>query len=109
MDSRFVHFPRTHMCMSTPVQPIRCVPVTPAAIQTAFRLHNEGKSSLHHELKLKRRVQREHGQRERRRSSHGSSSSQPDESNVPEAEKTEKNKDRQDMEIESIIQARDVP
>ncbi|XP_024913258.1 differentially expressed in FDCP 6 homolog isoform X1 [Cynoglossus semilaevis] len=74
------------------------------AIQTAFRLQNEGKSSLHHELKLKRRVQREHGQRERSRSSHGSSSSQPDESNVPEAEKTEKNKDRQDMEIESIIQ-----
>nr|XP_046200594.1 differentially expressed in FDCP 6 homolog [Oncorhynchus gorbuscha] len=36
-----------------------------AAIQTAIRLHTEGKTSLHKDLKLKRREQRE--QRERRR------------------------------------------
>uniref|UniRef100_A0A3B3T890 DEF6 guanine nucleotide exchange factor a n=1 Tax=Paramormyrops kingsleyae TaxID=1676925 RepID=A0A3B3T890_9TELE len=36
-----------------------------AAIQTAIRLHVEGKSSLHRDLKLKRREQRE--QREKRR------------------------------------------
>ncbi|KAL1020741.1 hypothetical protein UPYG_G00004060 [Umbra pygmaea] len=36
-----------------------------AAIQTAIRLHSEGKTSLHKDLKLKRREQRE--QRERRR------------------------------------------
>ncbi|XP_048858998.1 differentially expressed in FDCP 6 homolog isoform X2 [Brienomyrus brachyistius] len=36
-----------------------------AAIQTAIRLHAEGKSSLHRDLKLKRREQRE--QREKRR------------------------------------------
>uniref|UniRef100_A0A3P9QJQ1 Differentially expressed in FDCP 6 homolog n=1 Tax=Poecilia reticulata TaxID=8081 RepID=A0A3P9QJQ1_POERE len=35
------------------------------AIQTALRLQREGKSSLHQELKLKRRVQREHSHRER--------------------------------------------
>ncbi|KAM8908600.1 differentially expressed in FDCP 6 homolog [Spinachia spinachia] len=72
------------------------------AIQTAVRVQSEGKSSLHHELKLKRRVQREHSQRERSRSDRGSCSSrssQSDDSNVPEAEK-----DRKDTEIESIIQ-----
>ncbi|XP_013991200.1 differentially expressed in FDCP 6 homolog [Salmo salar] len=36
-----------------------------AAIQTAIRLHSEGKTSLHKDLKLKRREQRE--QREKRR------------------------------------------
>ncbi|XP_031715076.1 differentially expressed in FDCP 6 homolog [Anarrhichthys ocellatus] len=79
------------------------------AIQTAFRLQSVGKSSLHHELKLKRRVQREHSHREhshreRSRSSCSSRSSQSDDSNMQEMEKTEKEKDRQDSEIESIIQ-----
>ncbi|KAK9525770.1 hypothetical protein VZT92_016452 [Zoarces viviparus] len=77
------------------------------AIQTAFRLQSVGKSSLHHELKLKRRVQREHSHRERSRSARSSCSSrssQSDDSNMQEMEKTEKEKDRQDSEIESIIQ-----
>ncbi|XP_029019137.1 differentially expressed in FDCP 6 homolog [Betta splendens] len=77
------------------------------AIQTALRLQSEGKSSFHHELKLKRRVQRQSSQRERSRSSRSSCSSrssQSDDSNVPKMEKTEKEKDRQDLEIESIIQ-----
>ncbi|XP_068573452.1 differentially expressed in FDCP 6 homolog [Cebidichthys violaceus] len=74
------------------------------AIQTALRLQSEGKSSLHHKLKLKRRVQRDHSQRERSRSSCSSRSSQSDDCNMQEMEKTEKEKDRQDSEIESIIQ-----
>ncbi|XP_075967775.1 differentially expressed in FDCP 6 homolog [Anarhichas minor] len=79
------------------------------AIQTAFRLQSVGKSSLHHELKLKRRVQREHSHREhshreRSRSSCSSRSSQSDDSNMQEMEKTEKEKDRHNSEIESIIQ-----
>ncbi|CAB1430914.1 unnamed protein product [Pleuronectes platessa] len=74
------------------------------AIQTALRLQGEGKSSLHHELKLKRRVQREHSQRERSRSSRSSCSSQSDDSNIQEMERMEKEKDKQDLEIESIIQ-----
>ncbi|XP_072233420.1 differentially expressed in FDCP 6 homolog [Leuresthes tenuis] len=72
------------------------------AIQTALRLQVEGKSSLHQDLKLKRRVQREHSLRERSRSTHSSCSSQSDDSNVQEIEKIEKEK--QDLEIESIIQ-----
>ncbi|KAM9334694.1 differentially expressed in FDCP 6 homolog [Symphorus nematophorus] len=77
------------------------------AIQTALRLQSEGKSSLHHELKLKRRVQREHSHRERSRSARSSCSSrssQSDDSNIQEMDKMEKEKDRQDLEIESIIQ-----
>uniref|UniRef100_A0A3Q3J959 PH domain-containing protein n=1 Tax=Monopterus albus TaxID=43700 RepID=A0A3Q3J959_MONAL len=77
------------------------------AIQTALHLQSEGKFSLHHELKLKRRVQREHSQRERSRSSHSSCSSrssQSDDSNTQELEKMEKEKERKDLEIESIIQ-----
>lgn len=77
------------------------------AIQTALRLQSEGKTSLHQELKLKRRVHREHSQRERIRSSRSSCSSrssQSDDSNIQELEKMEKDKDRQDLEIESIIQ-----
>lgn len=77
------------------------------AIQTALRLQSEGKSSLHQELKLKRRVQREHSQQERSRSARSSCSSrssQSDDSNTQEMEKLEKEKDRQDLEIESIIQ-----
>ncbi|KAA8580248.1 hypothetical protein FQN60_005783 [Etheostoma spectabile] len=77
------------------------------AIQTALRLQKEGKSSLHQELKLKRRVQREHSNRERSRSTRSSCSSrssQSDDSNIQEMEKMEKEKDRQDLEIESIIQ-----
>lgn len=76
------------------------------AIQTALRLQSEGKSSLHHELKLKRRDQREHSQRERSRSSCSSRSSQSDDSTVQDTEKLEKGKERQDVEIESIIQVR---
>ncbi|XP_068611246.1 differentially expressed in FDCP 6 homolog [Brachionichthys hirsutus] len=74
------------------------------AIQTALRLQREGKSSLHHELKLKRRFQRDNSQRQRSqsaRSSCSSRSSQSDDSNLQELEKE---KDRQDLEIESIIQ-----
>eukprot|EP00064_Thunnus_orientalis_P017846 superscaffoldBa00003910_g17932 len=77
------------------------------AIQTALRLQSEGKSSFHQELKLKRRVQREHSQRERSRSSCSSRSSQSDDSNIQDMEKLEKEKDRQDLEIENIIQLRD--
>ncbi|TNM91651.1 hypothetical protein fugu_020031 [Takifugu bimaculatus] len=69
------------------------------AVQTALRLQTEGKSSLHHELKLKRRRQREHSRSAR--SSCSSQSSQSDDSNYQE---TEKGKERQDLEIESIIQ-----
>uniref|UniRef100_H2U3E8 Differentially expressed in FDCP 6 homolog n=1 Tax=Takifugu rubripes TaxID=31033 RepID=H2U3E8_TAKRU len=72
------------------------------AVQTALRLQTEGKSSLHHELKLKRRRQREHSRSAR--SSCSSQSSQSDDSNYQETEKTEKGKERQDLEIESIIQ-----
>ncbi|KAM9845699.1 differentially expressed in FDCP 6 homolog [Aulostomus maculatus] len=74
------------------------------AVQTALRLQSEGKSSLHQELKLKRRVQRENSQRERSRGSRSSCSSQSEDSNTQEMEKMEKDKDRQDLEIESIIQ-----
>lgn len=72
------------------------------AVQTALRLQGEGKSSLHHELKLKRRWQREHSRSAR--SSCSSQSSQSDDSNHQEMAKMEKGKDRQDLEIESIIQ-----
>ncbi|CAG5927471.1 unnamed protein product [Menidia menidia] len=75
------------------------------AIQTALRLQSERKSSLHHELKLKRRVQREHSHRERSRSARSSCSSrssQSDDSSLVELEKMEREK--QDLEIESIIQ-----
>ncbi|XP_041833595.1 differentially expressed in FDCP 6 homolog [Melanotaenia boesemani] len=78
------------------------------AIQTAFRLLSEGKSSFHHELKLKRRVQRERIHRERSQSScssRSSQSSQSDDLNTQEMERMEKmEKDKQDLEIESIIQ-----
>nr|XP_019947780.1 PREDICTED: differentially expressed in FDCP 6 homolog [Paralichthys olivaceus] len=74
------------------------------AIQTALRLQGESKSSLHHELKLKRRVQREHSHRERCRSTRSSCSSQSDDSNIQELDRMEKDKDKQDLEIESIIQ-----
>lgn len=72
------------------------------AVQTALRLQSEGKSSLHHELKLKRRMLREHKDQERSRSSRSSRSSQSDELSVQEMEKIEK--ERQDLEIENIIQ-----
>ncbi|XP_047246084.1 differentially expressed in FDCP 6 homolog [Girardinichthys multiradiatus] len=75
------------------------------AIQTALRLQREGKSSFHQELKLKRRVQREQSNRERSRSTRSSCSSrssQSDDSNFQEIERMEKEK--QDLEIESIIQ-----
>ncbi|XP_076578847.1 differentially expressed in FDCP 6 homolog isoform X1 [Chaetodon auriga] len=74
------------------------------AIQTALRLQREGKSSLHHELKVKRRVQREHSQRERSRSARSSCSSRSSQSDDSNIQEMEKEKDRQDMEIESIIQ-----
>ncbi|XP_029901943.1 differentially expressed in FDCP 6 [Myripristis murdjan] len=71
------------------------------AIQTALRLQSEGKSSLHQELKLKRRVQRDQSQRERSLSARSSCSSQSDDLNTQELEKE---KERQEQEIESIIQ-----
>ncbi|KAM4614842.1 differentially expressed in FDCP 6 homolog [Polymixia lowei] len=71
------------------------------AVQTALRLQSEGKSSLHQELKLKRRVQREQSQRERSRSSCSSHGSQSDDPNVQEMERE---KERQDNEIDTIIQ-----
>ncbi|XP_061920803.1 differentially expressed in FDCP 6 homolog [Entelurus aequoreus] len=74
------------------------------AIQTALRLQSEAKSSLHWELKAKRRVQREHSQRERSHSARSSCSSQSEDSNTQEMERVERDKDRQDLEIESIIQ-----
>lgn len=77
------------------------------AIQTALRLQSEGKPSLHYELKVKRRVHREHSQRERSRSSRSSCSSrssQSDDLTIQDLEKMEREKGRQDMEIESIIQ-----
>lgn len=83
--------------------------LTFAAIQTALRLQREGNSSLHQELKLKRRVQREHSNRERSRSTRSSCSSrssQSDDSNFQEMERMEKEKEKQDLEIESIIQVR---
>ncbi|XP_030576008.1 differentially expressed in FDCP 6 homolog [Archocentrus centrarchus] len=76
------------------------------AIQTALRLQSEGKSSLHHELKLKRRIQRENSQRERSRSARSSCSSrgsQSDDMTIQETEKVEKEKSKQDLEIENII------
>ncbi|KAM6895293.1 differentially expressed in FDCP 6 homolog [Xenentodon cancila] len=72
------------------------------AIQTALRLQSEGKSSFHHELKLKRRIQREHSLRERSRSARSSCSSRSSQSDDQEMEKLEKEK--QDLEIENIIQ-----
>ncbi|XP_061523282.1 differentially expressed in FDCP 6 homolog [Phycodurus eques] len=72
------------------------------AVQTALRLQSEAKLSLHRELKAKRRVQREHSQRERSCSTLSSCSSQSEDSSTLEAERTDK--DRQDLEIESIIQ-----
>ncbi|KAF7229266.1 differentially expressed in FDCP 6 homolog [Nothobranchius furzeri] len=72
------------------------------AVQRALRLQHEGKSFLHHDLKLKRRVQRENSTRERSRSSRSSRSSQSDDSNIQEVDRMEK--DKQDLEIENIIQ-----
>ncbi|XP_019738647.1 differentially expressed in FDCP 6 homolog [Hippocampus comes] len=72
------------------------------AVQTALRLQSEGKASLHRELKAKRRVQRELSQRERSCSARSSCSSQSEDSSTLEAERTDK--DRQDLEIENIIQ-----
>ncbi|KAL3988926.1 hypothetical protein ACER0C_013244 [Sarotherodon galilaeus] len=70
------------------------------------QVESEGKSSLHHELKLKRRIQRENSQRERSGSARSSCSSrggQSDDLTIHETEKTEKEKDKQDLEIENII------
>ncbi|XP_057711422.1 differentially expressed in FDCP 6 [Corythoichthys intestinalis] len=72
------------------------------AVQTALRLQSEGKPSLHRELKAKRRVQREHSQRERSCSARSSCSSQSEDSSTLEVERTDK--ERQDLEIENIIQ-----
>lgn len=55
---------------------------------------------------MKRRWQREHSRSAR--SSCSSQSSQSDDSNHQEIEKTEKGKERQDLEIESIIQVRKI-
>ncbi|XP_041717105.1 differentially expressed in FDCP 6-like isoform X2 [Coregonus clupeaformis] len=66
------------------------------ALQTAIRLQGERKSSLHQELKLKRRVQREQSQRGR-----CLSGSQSEELTIQDRERE---KERQGQEIESIIQ-----
>uniref|UniRef100_A0A674DNN4 Differentially expressed in FDCP 6-like n=1 Tax=Salmo trutta TaxID=8032 RepID=A0A674DNN4_SALTR len=71
------------------------------ALQTAVRLQGEHKSSLHQELKLKRRVQREQSQRERSLSASSSRGSQSEELTIQDLEKE---KERQGQEIESIIQ-----
>ncbi|KAG7456253.1 hypothetical protein MATL_G00249680 [Megalops atlanticus] len=60
------------------------------AIQTALRLLREGKSSQHHELKLRRREQRESSPRSR-----------TEEHSLQELQEE---KERQEQEIESIIQ-----
>ncbi|XP_076014986.1 differentially expressed in FDCP 6 homolog [Genypterus blacodes] len=74
------------------------------ALQTALRLQNEGKLSLHQELKLKRRFQREHSVRERSPSSRSSTSSRSSQSDDSITHEMERDKERQDQEIESIIQ-----
>lgn len=61
--SEDVHFHLSSIAMNFQVTSIGTVSFT--AIQTAIRLHVEGKTSLHKDLKLKRREQRE--QREKRR------------------------------------------
>lgn len=61
--SEEVHFHLSSIAMNFQVTSIGTVSFT--AIQTAIRLHVEGKTSLHKDLKLKRREQRE--QREKRR------------------------------------------
>lgn len=81
-----------------------CLFAASPAMQTALRLQSEAETSLQHQLKLKRRVQREHGQRERSRSARSSRSSQSDDTCMQEMEKMEKEKDRQDSEIECILQ-----
>ncbi|KAK7886115.1 hypothetical protein WMY93_025736 [Mugilogobius chulae] len=76
------------------------------AIQTALRLQREGKASLHYELKLKRRIQREQSHQERRRgsrSSCSSRSSQSDDSINQDIEKIEKEKDKHDLEIDTSL------
>ncbi|CAL8318844.1 unnamed protein product [Lota lota] len=65
------------------------------AMQTALRLLGEGKSSLHEDLKLKRRVQRERSQRGR------NLSSQSDDSNHQE---TDDERERHNQQIDNIIQ-----
>lgn len=71
------------------------------ALQTAVRLQGECKSSLHQELKLKRRVQRKHSQQERSLSASSSRGSQSEELTIQDLERE---KERQGQEIESIIQ-----
>lgn len=61
--SEEVHFHSSSTAMNFQVMSVVTVSFT--AIQTAIRLHVEGKTSLHKDLKLKRREQRE--QREKRR------------------------------------------
>lgn len=76
------------------------------ATQTALRLQIEGKPSLNHELKLRRRFQREHSQQERSRSAGSSCSSQSEDTTI---RGSEREKELQEQEIENIIQrAREV-
>ncbi|XP_056434633.1 differentially expressed in FDCP 6 [Gadus chalcogrammus] len=72
------------------------------ALQTALRLLGEGKSSLHKELKLKRRVQRERSQRGRNLStcSNSSNLSQSDDG----YQETDEDRERHNQQIDSIIQ-----
>ena len=76
-----------------------------AALQTALRLLGEGKSSLHKELKLKRRVQRERSQRGRNLStcSNSSNLSQSDDG----YQETDEDRERHNQQIDSIIQVRE--
>ncbi|KAG7267398.1 hypothetical protein CRUP_017747 [Coryphaenoides rupestris] len=71
------------------------------ALQTALRLLGEGKLCLHKELKLKRRVQREHSQWERTHSISSNHSSQSEDSNC---QGSDTERERHDQQIESIIQ-----
>ncbi|KAK0131895.1 Differentially expressed in FDCP 6 [Merluccius polli] len=74
------------------------------AMQTALRLLGEGKSSLHEELKLKRRSQRECSQRERSLSTRSNSSNRSSQSDDSNYQEPDNERERHDQQIESIIQ-----
>lgn len=62
----------TIQCLDQPASLCLCA----LAIQTAIRLKTEGKSSMHQELKLRRREQRENSQNSQRSENQSSQSSQ---------------------------------
>ena len=78
-----------------------------AALQTALRLLGEGKSSLHEELKLKRRVQRERSQRGRNLSTCSNSSDLSGQSDDSSYQETDEDRERHNQQIDSIIQVRE--